>query len=230
MFCEENRHHSIMVVPNITGKHHQAPRSAQVGLRGSVVRAANIAPLITELSFTCSRCSSEVASTTVEGRFEYPASCPKKCSSMLIEATVHPHIFSMGFLFLSFQNLGFTGCLWLPLPHLRCKLKPIGIFGDDGFLPESPSCFMLFSFFKRFLPVFFRGRFARFTVNRDKCRAIDWQRIRLQEDFAELAASGGGPQRRMPRTVDCDLKRSLVGSCVPGDVVTWMAMATCREL
>jgi DNA replicative helicase MCM subunit Mcm2 (Cdc46/Mcm family) len=67
------------------------------------------------------------------------------------------------------------------------------------------------------------GRFARFTVNRDKCRAIDWQRIRLQEDFAELAAgnSGGAAQRRMPRTVDCDLKRSLVGSCVPGDVVTW---------
>ena len=55
----------------------------QVGLRGSVVRAANIAPLITELNFTCSRCSSEVAVTTVEGRFEYPASCPKKCSLML---------------------------------------------------------------------------------------------------------------------------------------------------
>lgn len=62
-----------------------------------------------------------------------------------------------------------------------------------------------------------RGRFARFTVNREKCRGIDWQRIRLQEDFSELAT---GTQRRMPRTVDCDLKRSLVGSCVPGDVVT----------
>ena len=60
------------------------------------------------------------------------------------------------------------------------------------------------------------GRFARFTVNRDKCRGIDWQRIRLQEDFSEAT----GTQRRMPRTVDCDLKRSLVGSCVPGDVVT----------
>lgn len=54
--------------------------AAKVGLRGSVVRAANIAPLITELNFTCSRCSSEVISTTVEGRFEYPSSCPKKCT------------------------------------------------------------------------------------------------------------------------------------------------------
>lgn len=51
-------------------------------------------------------------------------------------------------------------------------------------------------------------RFARFTVEKEKCKAIDWQRIRLQEDFAELSG-GGGPQRRMPRTVDCDLKRSL---------------------
>ena len=117
-----------------------------VGLRGSVVRAANIAPLITELNFTCSRCSSEVISITVEGRFEYPSSCPKKC------------------------------------------------------------------------------RFARFTVNREKCRGIDWQRIRLQEDFSELAT---GTQRRMPRTVDCDLKRSLVGSCVPGDVVTVYGIIRC---
>ena len=119
-----------------------------VGLRGSVVRAANIAPLITELSFTCGRCSTEVATTAIEGRFEYPPSCPKKC------------------------------------------------------------------------------RFARFSVNRDQCKAIDWQRIRLQEDFAELAAASG-PQRRMPRTVDCDLKRGLVGSCVPGDVVTLYGIVRC---
>lgn len=85
-----------------------------VGLRGSVVRAANIAPLITELNFTCSRCSSEVAVTTVEGRFEYPASCPKKC------------------------------------------------------------------------------RFARFTVNRDKCRAIDWQ----HPSAGGLRRAGGWKQRR----------------------------------
>lgn len=145
----------VELVPPELDQAVQAVRSElidrYVGLRGSVVRAANIAPLITELNFTCSRCSSEVAVTTVEGRFEYPASCPKKC------------------------------------------------------------------------------RFARFTVNRDKCRAIDWQRIRLQEDFAELAAgnSGGAAQRRMPRTVDCDLKRSLVGSCVPGDVVTVYGIIRC---
>jgi len=62
-------------------------------------------------------------------------------------------------------------------------------------------------------------RFARFAVNRDKCEAIDWQRMRLQEDYAEFSAGTGQP-RGMPKTVDCDVKRGLVGSCVPGDVVT----------
>ncbi|OLQ03960.1 DNA helicase MCM8 [Symbiodinium microadriaticum] len=117
------------------------------------VRAANIAPLITEVCFTCSRCGTEVQTTAAEGRFEYPSgswagSCPKKC------------------------------------------------------------------------------RFARFTANKDKCQAIDWQRIRLQEDFSELVASGA-PQRRMPRTLDCDLKRALVGSCVPGDAVTLYGVIRC---
>ncbi|CAJ1387895.1 unnamed protein product [Effrenium voratum] len=120
-----------------------------VGLKGSVVRAANIAPLITELSFTCSRCSSEVTVKAAEGRFEYPAGCPKKC------------------------------------------------------------------------------RFARFAVNRDKCQAIDWQRIRLQEDFSELAGGATAGARRVPRTVDCDLKRSLVGACVPGDAVTVYGVIRC---
>lgn len=130
----------------------QAVRSEMIdryiGLRGTVVRAANISPLITELSFTCGRCSTEVVMKAVEGRFEYPSGCPKKC------------------------------------------------------------------------------RFARFSVNREKCKAIDWQRVRLQEDYAEMAA-GNGPQRRMPRTVDCDLKRGLVGSCVPGDVVTVYGIVRC---
>jgi len=112
-----------------------------VGLRGSIVRAANVAPLVTDLSFTCSRCGAQVTLPTQEGRFEYPSACPKKC------------------------------------------------------------------------------RFARFSVNRDVCKMIDWQRIRLQEDFAELSSSDG-PARRMPRTIDCDLKRGLVGACVPGDIVT----------
>jgi len=111
-----------------------------IGLRGSIVRAATVAPLITEASFTCSRCNAEFMVALCEGRFEYPSSCPSKC------------------------------------------------------------------------------RFARFTVNKSKSNAIDWQRIRLQEDFAELASSDG-PSRRMPRTVDCDLKKKLVGSCVPGDAV-----------
>jgi len=62
-------------------------------------------------------------------------------------------------------------------------------------------------------------KFARFNLNRDRCKAIDWQRIRLQEDFGELSAAAGA-SRRMPRTLDCDVKRALVGSCVPGDAVT----------
>lgn len=112
-----------------------------IGLRGSVVRAANVAPLVYELHFTCCRCNSDFTTPAREGRFEWPNSCPRKC------------------------------------------------------------------------------KFARFNLNRDRCKAMDWQRIRLQEDFKELSNSSG-PPRRMPRTVDCDLKRGLVGSCVPGDAVT----------
>jgi DNA helicase MCM8 len=111
-----------------------------VGLQGSVVRAANAAPMITELCFTCNRCMTEFMCPAKEGRFEYPSTCPQKC------------------------------------------------------------------------------RFARFEVSRDRCKAIDWQRIRLQEDFSELSAAGG-PSRRIPLTLDCDLKRGLVGACMPGDAV-----------
>jgi len=112
-----------------------------VGLRGSIVRAASVAPMVTELGFRCGRCSTEVSQAAKDGRFEYPSACPRKC------------------------------------------------------------------------------KFARFSVDKDKCKAIDWQRIRLQEDFSELSASEG-PTRRVPRTLDCDLKRGLVGTCVPGDAVT----------
>lgn len=112
-----------------------------VGLRGNIVRAANVAPLVTHLVFSCNRCGSEVVAPTQDGRFEFPVACPRKC------------------------------------------------------------------------------KFARFAVDKDRCSAIDWQRIRLQEDFAELAVADG-PPRRVPRAFDCDLREGLVGSCVPGDSVT----------
>lgn len=113
-----------------------------IGLRGNVVRATGVMPLVTELSFTCSRCGCEFTKPAEEGRFEFPGGCPSKC------------------------------------------------------------------------------KFAKHNLNRDKCKAVDWQRIRLQEDFGELPAGAGTP-RRMPRTVDCNLKEHLVGTCVPGDVVTF---------
>mmetsp|Transcript_73368 Transcript_73368/g.160673 ORF Transcript_73368/g.160673 Transcript_73368/m.160673 type:complete len:806 (-) Transcript_73368:154-2571(-) len=111
-----------------------------VGLKGSVVRAAAIAPMVTELTFSCGRCATEVVKPTKDGRFEYPSACPRKC------------------------------------------------------------------------------KFARFSVEKDKCKAIDWQRIRLQEDFSELGSEE--LSRRVPQTVDCDFRRGMVGACVPGDSVT----------
>lgn len=115
-----------------------------VGFRGTVVRAANVAPLVTEMTFACNRCATEVSLPAEEGRFAFPQACPRRC------------------------------------------------------------------------------KFARFELKRDKCKAIDWQRLRLQEDFSELAAetAGNSAPRRMPRTLDCDAKRGLVGACVPGDTVT----------
>jgi DNA helicase MCM8 len=44
---------------------------------------------------------------------------------------------------------------------------------------------------------------------------VDWQRIRLQEQLSDSFDSG-----RVPRTVECELTEDLVGSCVPGDIVT----------
>lgn len=181
----------------------------KVGLRGSVVRAANIAPLITELNFTCSRCSSEVISITVEGRFEYPSSCPKKCTLGRTNAPKK----RVPLFFVVSSNFD--------IQFLETKYEfPVFVGTDDIVRCLNIRCIFRYWHFANFSPsvsAVLRGRFARFTVNREKCRGIDWQRIRLQEDFSELAT---GTQRRMPRTVDCDLKRSLVGSCVPGDVVT----------
>eukprot|EP00929_Paragymnodinium_shiwhaense_P019360 TRINITY_DN13231_c0_g2_i1.p1 TRINITY_DN13231_c0_g2~~TRINITY_DN13231_c0_g2_i1.p1 ORF type:complete len:819 (-),score=149.19 TRINITY_DN13231_c0_g2_i1:231-2687(-) len=112
-----------------------------VGIRGTVIRAGNVAPELTALSFTCLSCSSKFMVSTVDGRFQYPTACSRKC------------------------------------------------------------------------------KFARFAVNRDECEAVDWQRVRLQEEYADVA-TGDQAQRRMPQSVDCNVRHGLVGACLPGDVVT----------
>lgn len=119
-----------------------------VGLRGTVVRAAAIVPIVKELHFTCGGCGGEVVLPACEGRFQYPKICPGKC------------------------------------------------------------------------------RFARFTVERDRCTAMDFQRIRLQEDSTNLTSSDGHT-RRIPKTIDCDLKGRFVGCCAPGDAVTLYGILRC---
>ncbi|KAJ1960278.1 hypothetical protein IWQ62_004292 [Dispira parvispora] len=47
-------------------------------------------------------------------------------------------------------------------------------------------------------------------------QTIDWQRIRIQEKFADDRLDSG----RVPRTVECELTHDLVDSVLPGDVVT----------
>jgi len=61
-------------------------------------------------------------------------------------------------------------------------------------------------------------RFARFTLDKEHCKGMDWQRLRVQENLAEVTAPDG-PTRRVPKTVDCDLRRRLVGTCAAGDAV-----------
>mmetsp|Transcript_67269 Transcript_67269/g.161236 ORF Transcript_67269/g.161236 Transcript_67269/m.161236 type:complete len:835 (-) Transcript_67269:41-2545(-) len=61
-------------------------------------------------------------------------------------------------------------------------------------------------------------RFARFALTKERCKGIDWQRLRVQEDLAEMGVQDG-PARRVPKTVDCDVRCGLVGSCAAGDSV-----------
>ena len=65
-------------------------------------------------------------------------------------------------------------------------------------------------------------------MNRDKCRAIDWQRIRLQEDFAELAAQAGTSGSAAPHASHGGLRfEALVGwfvrtwRCGDLEVLVW---------
>ena len=50
----------------------------------------------------------------------------------------------------------------------------------------------------------------------DGTKTVDWQRIRLQELAVDESAEDAS---RIPKSVECELSGSLVGSCVPGDVV-----------
>ncbi|KAL0485651.1 DNA helicase MCM [Acrasis kona] len=69
----------------------------------------------------------------------------------------------------------------------------------------------------------------KFEPNRYNAVTADWQRIRIQEIIEKDVApsrngefAGDDPYEagRMPRTVDCEISKDLVESCVPGDQVT----------
>ncbi|CAG5115856.1 unnamed protein product, partial [Candidula unifasciata] len=61
-----------------------------------------------------------------------------------------------------------------------------------------------------------RGRTFLPCRTDSKTETIDWQTIRVQEVTVDSHKEAG----RIPRTVDCELTRDLVDSCVPGDIVT----------
>ncbi|KAL3683899.1 hypothetical protein R1sor_001921 [Riccia sorocarpa] len=55
-----------------------------------------------------------------------------------------------------------------------------------------------------------------FNPERASAKAVDFQKIRIQE----ILSSSGHEEGRIPRTVECELTEDLVDSCVPADVVT----------
>ncbi|XP_059176311.1 DNA helicase MCM8-like [Physella acuta] len=61
-----------------------------------------------------------------------------------------------------------------------------------------------------------RGRTFQSCRSDKLTETIDWQTIRVQEIMPDSQKEAG----RIPRTIDCELTRDLVDSCVPGDVVT----------
>lgn len=58
-------------------------------------------------------------------------------------------------------------------------------------------------------------RSRAFKPDYASARAVDWQKLRLQELEADSADAG-----RVPRTLEVELCEDLVDACVPGDVVT----------
>ncbi|XWS59719.1 hypothetical protein CRYUN_Cryun08bG0146100 [Craigia yunnanensis] len=110
-----------------------------VSVRGTVVKASTIKPLVIKLNFTCEKCTTEIPRMFPDGKFSPPTAC-----------TLH-----------------------------GCKSRT-------------------------FKPI------------RSSARAIDFQKIRLQE----LLKSEDHEEGRVPRTVECELTEDLVDLCIPGDVVT----------
>lgn len=85
----------------------------------------------------------------------------------------------------------------------KCKSSIKRIFPDGKFSPPA-MCNLHGCKSKTFVPI------------RSTARAIDFQKIRLQE----LLKSESHEEGRVPRTVECELTEDLVGACIPGDVVT----------
>uniref|UniRef100_A0A6N2LC87 Probable DNA helicase MCM8 n=1 Tax=Salix viminalis TaxID=40686 RepID=A0A6N2LC87_SALVM len=85
----------------------------------------------------------------------------------------------------------------------KCKCSIFRIFPDGKFSPPTV-CSLNGCKSRNFNPI------------RSSARAIDFQKIRLQE----LLRSEDHEEGRVPRTVECELTEDLVDACIPGDVVT----------
>lgn len=68
-------------------------------------------------------------------------------------------------------------------------------------------------------------RSRAFEPDRSHARAIDFQRIKLQE----IVISGKGEQGRIPRTIEVELRDDLVDGCIPGDVITVCGVVKARK-
>ncbi|KAL5711249.1 DNA helicase [Ranunculus cassubicifolius] len=85
----------------------------------------------------------------------------------------------------------------------KCGSSISRVFPDGKFSPP-PGCTVYGCKSRTFTPV------------RSTAKAIDFQKIRLQE----LLKSENHEEGRVPRTVECELTEDLVDACIPGDVVT----------
>jgi DNA helicase MCM8 len=87
----------------------------------------------------------------------------------------------------------------------KCKAKQ-HIFLNDGKFVTPTKCLNLLCKSKIFLP------------DRSSAITVDWQKIRIQEiienDYSQHEAG------RIPRTVEIELTKDMVETCVPGDQVT----------
>ncbi|CAN1805553.1 Probable DNA helicase MCM8 [Linum perenne] len=91
----------------------------------------------------------------------------------------------------------------------KCKSNILRVFPDGKFSPPY-ICNLNGCKSKTFKPL------------RSSAKAIDFQKIRLQE----LLRSQDHEEGRVPRTVECELTEDLVDVCIPGDVVTVTGIIT----